>query len=53
MVELVDKKNYPDSIKYSIKLLRVNIMIVTKDFFKSRNFPDTRSIPILSEDYIN
>ena len=45
--------NYPDSTKYSIRLLRGNTMIVTKYFLKSRNVPYIGSIPISSEDYIN
>ena len=54
MVELVDvNTNYPYSIKYIIKFLIVNTMVVTKDFLKSRNVSDSVSIPIYSEDYIN
>ena len=54
MVELVYiNKKYSDRIKHIIKLLRVNIMIVTKDLLKSRSVPDIESIPISSEDYIN
>ena len=35
MVEMVDvNKNYPDSIKYIINLLRGNTMLVTKEFLK-------------------
>ena len=45
--------NDPDSIKYIIKFLRVNPMLVTKDFLNSSNVPDIGSIPISSEDYIN
>ena len=47
MVDLVDiKTNDIDIDKYSIKLLRVNTMIVTKESLKSRNFPDIGSILI-------
>ena len=46
-------KNDPDSIKYRIKFLRGNIMILTKELLKSRNVPDIGSIEIYSEDYIN
>ena len=54
MVELVDvNKNYPDSIKYIIKLLIVNTMVVTKEFLKSRNVSDIGSIAIYSDYYIN
>ena len=49
MVKLVDT----DIIKYSITLLRVNTMIVNKEFLKSNNVPDIGSITISSEDYIN
>ena len=45
--------NDPDSIKYIIKFLRVNTMLVTKDFLKSSNVPDIGSITISSEYYIN
>ena len=45
--EMVDiNTNYPDSIKYIIKFLIGNIMIVTKEFLKSRNVPDIGYIPI-------
>ena len=41
MVDLVDvNKNDPDIIKYNIKFLRENIIIITKEFLKSRNVPD-------------
>ena len=41
MVDLVDvKKNDLDSIKYLIKLLMVNTMVVTKELLKSRNVSD-------------
>ena len=54
MADLVDvNTNDPDSIKYINKLLRGNTMVVTKDFLKSRNVPDTASIQISLEDYIN
>ena len=46
-------KNYPDSIKYIIKLLRINKMVVTKEFLKSRNVTYIGSIPISSENYIH
>ena len=50
MVELVDvNTNYPNSIKYIIKLLIVNTMVVTKEFLKSRNVSDIGSIAIYSE----
>ena len=45
--------NDPDSIKYILKFLRKITVIVTKDFLKSRNVPDTGYIPIYFEDYIN
>ena len=47
------KTNDPDSINYSTKFLRVNTMIVTKEFLKSSSFPDSESVIISSEDYIN
>ena len=54
MVELVDvNTNDPDSIKYIIKFLRVNKMVVTEELLKSRNVTAIESIPIYSEDYIN
>ena len=54
MVELVDvNTNYPDIIKYMVKLLIVNTMVVTKEFLKSRNVSDIVPITIYSEDYIN
>ena len=41
MVDLVDvNTNYPDSIKFSIRFLKVNTMMVAKEFLKSRNVPD-------------
>ena len=46
-------KNDPDSIKYIIKFLRGNKMVVTKEFFKSRNVTDIGPITISSEDYTN
>ena len=53
-MDLVDiNTNDPDRIKYMINLLRVNVLLVTKEFLKSRNVPDIGSIPISSEDYIN
>ena len=49
MVEPWDiNTNYPDSIKYKIKFLRGNTMIVTNEFLKSRNVPDIGSITISS-----
>ena len=45
--------NDPDSIKHSIKFLRINTMIVTKELLKSRNAPDIGSVTISLEDYIN
>ena len=49
MVDLVEvNTNDPDSIKYIINLLRVNTMIVTKEFLKSRNVPYIGSIQISS-----
>ena len=51
-MELVDiNTNDPDSIKYIIKFLRGNIMVVNKDILQSRNVPNIGSIPISSEDY--
>ena len=53
MVQLMDvNTNDADIIKYLIKSLRGNIMVVNKEFLKSRNVPDIVSIPIYSEDYI-
>ena len=41
MVDMVDiNTNYPESKKYSIKFLRGNTKVVTKDFPKSKNVPD-------------
>ena len=52
MVELVGiNKNDSDIIKCVIMLLRLNIMLFTKE--KSHNVPDIGSIPISSEDYKN
>ena len=45
--------NYTYSIKYVIKILRVDTMVVTKEFLKSENVTDIGSIPISSKDYIN
>ena len=47
------KTNDPDSIKYIIKFLRLNTMVVTKKFLKSSNVTDIVSTPISSEDYKN
>ena len=53
MVELVDTStNYNDRTKYTIKFLRGNKIMVTKEYFKSRNVRDTGYIPISSWDYI-
>ena len=41
--------NYPDIIKYIIKLLIVIAVVVTKEFLKSRNVSDIGSIAIYSE----
>ena len=47
MVDMVDlNTNYPDITKYIIKFLKVNTMIVTKEFPKSKNVPDIVSITI-------
>ena len=49
MVDLVDvNTNDPDKIKYIIKFLRVNKMVVTQEFLKSSNVLDIVSIPISS-----
>ena len=54
MVDLVDiKNNYHDITKYSIKFLRGNTMMITKDLLNSRNVPYIVYTPISSEDYIN
>ena len=54
MVYLVGMNtNDPDIIKYSIKFLRVNIIILNEYFFKLRNVLYIGSITISSEDYIN
>ena len=54
MADLVDiNTNYPDRTKYSIKLLKGNTIMVTKDLPKSINVPDIGYIPISSENYIN
>ena len=45
--------NYPYSIKYIIKFLIVNTMVVTKELLKSRNVSDIVPITIYSEYYIN
>ena len=50
IVYLMDvNTNDPDIIKYIIKFLRGNIMIVTKEFLKSSNVPDIGYIPISSK----
>ena len=54
MVEMVDvNTNDPYSIKYIIKFLRGNKMVVNKEFLKSRNVLDIGYIPISPEEYIN
>ena len=54
MVYLVDiSTDDPGRINYRIKLLRGNIMMVTKEFLKSKNMLDIGLITISSEDYIN
>ena len=41
MVEVVDvNTNDPYNIKYIIKFLRLNTVVVTKKFLNSRNVPD-------------
>ena len=47
------KTNDLDSNKYRIKFLRVDKIIVTKEFLKSRDVPDIESVTISSYDYIN
>ena len=42
--------NNPDRTKYSIKLLRVSIIVVNKELLKSRNVPYIIYIPFYSED---
>ena len=53
MAKLVDinTKN-PDRIKYSIKLLKGEKMILTEEFLKARNMPDIGYIPISPENCI-
>ena len=54
MVYMVDiNTKDPDSINYIIWFLRVNTMVVTKEFLKSSNVPDIGYILIFSEYYIN
>ena len=54
MLDLVYvNKNDPDSIKYIIKFLVVNTMVVTREFLNSRNVSDIISIQIYTEDYID
>ena len=49
MVELeVVNTNDPNIIKNIIKLLRGNIVVVTREFLKSGNVPNIASIPISS-----
>ena len=43
----------PRKKKYSIKLLRGNTMVITKEFLKSSNVPDIGSIIIYLDNYIN
>ena len=45
--------NDPDSIKYIIKFLIVNTMVINKEFLKSSNVSYIRSITIYSYEYIN
>ena len=45
--------NTPDKIKYIIKLLIRNTIVVTKELLKPWNVPDIRLIPISSEENIN
>ena len=53
MLDLGDiNTNDIDSPKYNINIWQKKIK-VTKDFLKSRNVPDIRSIPIYSYDYMN
>ena len=53
-MDLVDvNTNNSDTIKYIIRFLRGNSIIVTKEFLQSINVPDIGSIPISSEGYIN
>ena len=53
MVELEDvNKNDTDRIKYIIKFLIGNTMLVTKEFLNSMNLPDIGSIKISSEDHL-
>ena len=50
MVDLVDvNTDYSDIIKYIIKFLIGNTMVVTTEFLKPRNVTDIGSIPIFSE----
>ena len=54
MVELVDvNTTNPYIIKYIIRFLRGNTIVVTNGLLKSRNISDIGSISISSEDYIN
>ena len=54
MGDLVNiKTNNPDNNKYSIKFLRGNTVMVTKESLKSRNVTDIVYIPISPEDYVN
>ena len=54
MVYLMDvNKNDPDIIRYIIKFLKGNKMVVTKEFLNSINVPYIGSIPMYLEDYIN
>ena len=46
-------RNNTDSIKYIIKFLRRNTMILTKYFLKSGNVSDFGSITFYSQDYMN
>ena len=54
MVHLVNKnKSDTDSINYIITFLRVNKMVVNKDFLMSRNVSYIETIPIFPEEYIH
>ena len=54
MMEMVDvNKNDSGNIKYIIKFLRKDKMLVTNDLLKSKNVPDIGSIEISLYEYIN
>ena len=53
-MEMVDvNKNDSGNIKYIIKFLRKDKMLVTNDLLKSKNVPDIGSIEISLYEYIN